>query len=160
MLELELTFSAGKTRSLESIFFAKQGRITRTSFVYKTSPLVRISLLISALNNRVMLFLSGNSYFIKVIENFFFSCVCISWYKHSRGWENYRPLSPSRILPTHNVFISGYANTENVFYCLSRLYKVLFPWNVSALIDRSKGLIHLMVSADQRTYLLFFLAEK
>ena len=72
MLELELTFSAGKTRSLESIFFAKQGRITRTSFVYKTSPLVRISLLISALNNRVMLFLSGNSYFIKVIENFFF----------------------------------------------------------------------------------------
>ena len=72
MPELELTFSAGKTRSLESIFFAKQGRITRTSFVYKTSPLVRISLLISALNNRVMLFLSGNSYFIKVIENFFF----------------------------------------------------------------------------------------
>ena len=77
MLELELTFSAGKTRGLESIFFAKQGRITRTSFVYKTSQLVRISVLISALNKRVMLFLSGNGCFIKVIENFFFLCLHI-----------------------------------------------------------------------------------
>ena len=44
--------------------------MTRTSFVYKTLRLVRISLLINALNKRVLLF-SGESYFIKAIENFF-----------------------------------------------------------------------------------------
>ena len=44
--------------------------MTRTSFVYKTLRLVRISLLINALNKRVLLF-SGKSYFIKAIENFF-----------------------------------------------------------------------------------------
>ena len=44
---------------------------TRTlSFVYKTSRLVRISLLISNLNKEVFLF-SRESYFIKAIENFF-----------------------------------------------------------------------------------------
>ena len=42
----------------------------RTSFAYKTSRLVRISLLINALNKRVLLF-SEESYFIKAIENFF-----------------------------------------------------------------------------------------
>ena len=58
-----------------------------------------------------------------------FSCVCISWYKHSRGWEsldsNANPplrlgfAQLSRILPNLLVFVSGYANTENVFYCLN-----------------------------------------
>ena len=38
--------------------------------MYKTSRLVRISLLINALNKRVLLF-SRESYFIKAIENFF-----------------------------------------------------------------------------------------
>ena len=72
---LELTFKTRKTRILESIFSAKQGLITRTSFVYRTSRLVRISLLISALNKRV-LFFSLESYFTKAIENSI-SCVCI-----------------------------------------------------------------------------------
>ena len=54
----------------QRIFFAKQRLITRTSFVYKTSWLVRISLLINALNKRVLLF-SEESYFIKAMENFF-----------------------------------------------------------------------------------------
>ena len=70
VFSLELTFLARKTRILESIFSAKQGLITRTSFVYKTLRLVRISLLISALNKRVLLF-PLESYFIKAIENFF-----------------------------------------------------------------------------------------
>ena len=43
--------------------FAKQGQITRTSFVYKTSRLVRICLLISALNKRVLLFSSGKLFY-------------------------------------------------------------------------------------------------
>ena len=63
---LELTFL---TRILKSIF-AKQELITRTSFLYKTSRLVRISLLISALNKRISFF-PGENYFIKAIENFF-----------------------------------------------------------------------------------------
>ena len=58
-----------------------------------------------------------------------YSCVCIAWYKHSRRWENsrqvYKPSTSSRVCmtvsnsPTPLVFISGYANTENVFYCLN-----------------------------------------
>ena len=67
----------------------------------------------------------------KLIDNFpsfveLFSCVCIAWYKHEMGWENSRQFaSPrlrlgfaklSKILPTPLAFISGYANTQNVFY--------------------------------------------
>ena len=109
-----------------------------------------------------------------------FSCVCVAWYKHSRGWENSRqlrktetkssvcitvsnspilwdpgavgragrkdatkvfkhtfvaPFNPARltpwvsedgILPTPLVFISGYANTVNVFCCLNLFLKVMY----------------------------------
>ena len=76
-------------------------------------------------------FFSG-SYFIKAIENLF-SRVCISWYKHSRGWESSRQLCKpstklSRILPTPLVFILGYANTKNVFYCLNGMFKFSEHW--------------------------------
>ena len=76
-------FKREKTRILESIFFAKQGLISRTSFVYKTSQLVRICLLISALNKRVLLFFSGKLFYNS--NRKLFSCVCISWFKHLRG---------------------------------------------------------------------------
>ena len=56
---------ADKTRILESTFFAKQRLIARTSFVCKTSRLVRISLLINALNKSVLLFLLGKLFFWK-----------------------------------------------------------------------------------------------
>ena len=112
-------FKREKTRILESIFFAKQGLISRTSFVYKTSQLVRICLLISALNKRALLFFSGKLFYKS--NRRLFSCVCKSWYKHSRGWENSRQLWLSRILPTPLGFISGYANTENVFYCFYKI---------------------------------------
>ena len=81
----------------------------RTSFVYKTSRLVRISLLINALNKRVLLF-SEESYFIKAIENFFpvFAYPDIN----TRGVEKilYSYANPQLRL--------GFANKENVFYCL------------------------------------------
>ena len=48
--------------------------------------LVRICLLISALNKRVLLFFSGKLFYKS--NRKLFTCVCISWYKHSRGWEN------------------------------------------------------------------------
>ena len=57
-------------------------------FVYKTLWLVRISLLISPLNKRVLLFFFGKLFYKS--NRKIFSCVCISWYKHSRGWENSR----------------------------------------------------------------------
>ena len=48
----------GGIKPLESMFIAKQELITRTlSFVYKTSRLVRISLLISNLNKEFFFFL-------------------------------------------------------------------------------------------------------
>ena len=43
----------------KAVFFAKQRLITRTSFVCKTSRLVRISLLINAINKSVLLFFLG-----------------------------------------------------------------------------------------------------
>ena len=54
--------------------FAKQGQIARTSFVYKTS--VRICLLISALNKRVLLFSSGKLFYKSNRKRF--PCVCIT----------------------------------------------------------------------------------
>ena len=87
--------------------------VRRTSFVYKTSRLVRIYLLISALNKRVLLFSSGKLFYKN--NRKLFPCVCISRYKHERGWENSQQLCV--------VFILGYANTENVFYCLNTKYK-------------------------------------
>ena len=80
--------------------------------MYRTSPLVRISLLINALNKKVLLF-SEESYFIKAIENFFpvFAYPDINTRGVGRNLDSYA--NPRR---TPLVFISGYANTENVFY--------------------------------------------
>ena len=92
----------------------------------KTLRLVRISLSISAIQ-RVLRFFSGNLFYKS--NRKLFPCVCIAWYKRSRRWENSRqlckPSTSSRVcitvstFPTPLVFISGYANTENVFYWLS-----------------------------------------
>ena len=94
--------------------------------MYKTLRLVRISLSIGAIQ-RVLRFFSGNLFY-KSNRNLF-SCVCIALYKHSRRWENSRqlckPSTSSRVCITVSnfstplVFISVYANTENVFHCLS-----------------------------------------
>ena len=115
----------------KSVFWKASFCKTRTDYaciVDKTLRLVRISVLISALNKRVLLFLSWKFFFYKS-NGKLFSCVCISWYKHPRGWEsldsNANPplrlgfAQLSRILPNLLVFVSGYANTENVFYCLN-----------------------------------------
>ena len=86
--------------------------------MYKTSRLVRISILINALKKRVLLF-SEESYFIKAMENFVFAYPDINTRRVGRILDSYA--NPRhRILPTPLVFISGYANTENVFYCLNR----------------------------------------
>ena len=61
----------------------------RKTFVDKVLRLVRISLLISAMQ-RVLRFFSGNLFYKS--NRKLFSCVCIAWYKHSRRWENSRQL--------------------------------------------------------------------
>ena len=66
----QVFFARADILSEKSILFGKKGLIKCTSFEYKTSRLVTISLLISALNNRVLLF-SWESYFIKALQNVF-----------------------------------------------------------------------------------------
>ena len=109
---------ARKTRILESIFSAKQGLITRASFVYKTLRLVRISLLISAPNKRVLLF-----FFWKLCyksNRKLFPCVCISWYKHSRGWENSRQLCKPSTSSRVCITVSNSPNPSRTYI---RLWK-------------------------------------
>ena len=85
--------------------------------IYATLRLVRISLLIIVLNKGVLLF-SGESYFIKAIENVFpaFAYPGINTRGVWRILDSYAKLS--RIVPTPLV----YANTENVCYCLIVVY--------------------------------------
>ena len=127
LFSLKLTFKARKIRILVSIFLQNKNWLRVEAFVYTTLRLVRISLLIGAIT-KSFAFFSGKLFYKS--NGKLFSCVCIAWYKHSRRWENSRPLckpstsslvyiTVSRILPTPLVFISCYANTENVFYCLN-----------------------------------------
>ena len=98
----------------------RTGQRVQTSFVYRTSRLVRISLLISALNKRVFLFFSGKL-FHKSNRRLFpvFAYPDINIRGAGRILDRYANPRRSRILPTAFEFISGYANTENVFYCLN-----------------------------------------
>ena len=114
-----------KNPFMESIFTAKQELITRSlSFVYKTSRLARISLLISNLNKEFFFFLGNiNKNNWKLL-----SCVCIAWYKHSRGWKNSwklcKPETTSRVCMTvsnssnpSSVYIRLCKHRKKVFYC-------------------------------------------
>ena len=118
---LDLTFWVRKTRILESIFFAKQRLITRTSFVYKTLRLVRISLLINALNKEVLLFFSGKLFY-KCNRNLF-SCVCISWCKQSRGWENSRQLCKPSTLSLVSITVSKLSQPFSCLYQAMQMRK-------------------------------------
>ena len=88
--------------------FCKQRLVTRTSFVYKISRLVMISLLINALNKRVLLF-SRESYFIKAIENFF------PVFKHSRGWVNSRQLCKPSASSRVCITVSNSPNPSSAY---------------------------------------------
>ena len=116
-------FKREKSVFWKEAFLQNKNWLREQDFVYKTLRLVRISLLISTITKSLRFF-SGKLFYKS--NKKLFSCVCIAWYKQSRrDWENPRqlrkPSSSSRvwILPTPLVFISGYANAENVFYCLA-----------------------------------------
>ena len=97
--------------------------------MYKTSRLVRICLLISALNKRVLLFSSGKLFYKSNWK--LFPCVCISWYKHSRGWESSRQLCKLSTSSWVCITVSNSPNLCRVhirlckhgklFYCLSNI---------------------------------------
>ena len=121
-------FKREKSVFWKESLFAKQELIT-PAFMYKTSRLVRISAL-SLPKKRVLRFFPGKLIYKSNRKRF--SCICIAWYKYSRSLENSQVmqtldivrtsqvcLTVSNILPTPLVFISGYANTENVSYSLS-----------------------------------------
>ena len=83
------SFVGWNIRILESIFLQNKNWLRVQDFVDKTLRLVRISLLISAIQ-RVLRFSSGNLFYKS--NRKLFSCICIAWYKYERGWENSRQL--------------------------------------------------------------------
>ena len=152
-----------KTLILESIFFAKQGLITRTSFMYKTSQLLRISLLINALNKRVWLFFL-EKLFHKSNRKLFF-CVCISWYKHSRSLENSRQLCKPSTLSQVCITVSNSPNPSCVCIRLCKHRKpflllkfitlicVLYSWKKkSSNFWYLHKWINVAVPLDNKTY--------
>ena len=86
---LKLTFEARKIRILESIFMENENWLHVQHFVDRTLRLVRIYLLISAVQ-RVLRFFSGKLFYKS--NGKLISCVFIAWYKHSRRWENSQQL--------------------------------------------------------------------
>ena len=83
---LKVTFQARKICIfLESIFLQNKNWLRMQDFVYKTWRLVRISVLIRTVTKSLHFFSGGLFY---KSNRKLFSFVCISWYKHSRDWEN------------------------------------------------------------------------
>ena len=86
-------------------------------FVDKTLPLVRISLLICAIQ-RVLRFVSGKLFYKS--NRKLFSCVCIAWYKHSRRWENSRQLCKPSTSSRVCITVSNSPNPSRVYIRLCK----------------------------------------
>ena len=91
---------SGHFKREKSVFWKASFCKTRTDYADKTLRLVRISLLISAMQ-RVLCFFFWGKLFYKSNRKLL-TCVCITWYKHSRRWENSRQGSMQTF-----VFVSG-----------------------------------------------------
>ena len=138
LFSLKLIFWARKIRILENIFLPnKNWKITRARPRVQDFETGK-NFSFNQYHNKELRF-SRESYLIYKSNGKLFSCVCIAWYKHLRRWENSRPLckpstsslvyiTVSRILSTPLVFISCYANTENVFCCLNGIQYQ--KWNI------------------------------
>ena len=111
---------ARKARILESIFWQNKNWLRVQDFVDKTLRLVRISLLISAIQ-RVLRFSSGNLFYKSNRKHF--SCVCITWYKHSRRWENSRQLCKLSTSSRVCITVSNSPNPSLVYIRLCKLGK-------------------------------------
>ena len=102
-----------KIRILESILLQNRNWLCEADFVYTILWLVRISLLIRAITESFAFF--SGKLFYKSNRKLFFLCLPSL---NTRAVKRIL-ITLSRIIPTPLAFISGYANTENVFYCLS-----------------------------------------
>ena len=80
------TFKVTKIRILESFFLQNKNWLREQDFVYQTSRLVRISLLISAITKSFAFFLAKVN--LQKQKKQLFCYICIAWRKRLRGWEN------------------------------------------------------------------------
>ena len=119
-----------------SIFFAKADILseknpyfwkasfckTRTDYACKTScktlGLVRISVLIGSLTKSFWEFFSAKLFYKS--NRKLFSCVCIVWYKHSRGWENPRQLCKPSTSSRVSINVSNSPNPSRVYIRLCK----------------------------------------
>ena len=111
---------ARKARILESIFWQNKNWLRVQDFVDKTLRLVRISLLFSAIQ-RVLRFSSGNLFYKSNRKHF--SCVSITWYKHSRRWENSRQLCKLSTSSRLCIIVSNSPNPSRVYIRQCKLGK-------------------------------------
>ena len=100
--------------------------------MYKTSRLVRISFLINALNKGVLLFFWGKLFYKS--NRKLFSCVCISWYKHERSWENSRQLCKPETKSRVCITVENSPNPSRVYIRLWKHGKRFLLINYKALI--------------------------
>ena len=114
---LKLTFYARKVPILESIFLQNKNWLCMQDFVDKTLRVIRISLLISAIQ-RVLHFFSGNLFYKNSRK--LFTCVCIAWYKHLRHWENSRQLCKPSTLSQVCITVLNSPNPSRAYIRLCR----------------------------------------
>ena len=115
-------FASADILSAKSPYFGKpllqnKNWLRVQDFVDKTLRLVRISLLISAIQ-RVLRFFSGNLFYKS--NRKLFSCVCIAWYKHSRRWENSRRLCKPSTSSRVCITVSNSPNPSRVYIRLCK----------------------------------------
>ena len=102
----------------------------------QASRLVRISLLINALNKRVLLFFLGKLFYKS--NRKLFSCVCISWYKHLRGWHKSRQLCKPSTLSRVCITVSNSPNPSPVYIRLCKHGKLFLLLKKHIGEERSK----------------------
>ena len=107
----------GKIRILESTFLQNKNWLCMQDFVYKTLWLVRISLLINAII-KSFAFFSGKLFYKS--NRKLFSCVCIAWYKHLRGWENSRQSCKPSTSSRGCITVSNSPNPSRVYIRLCK----------------------------------------
>ena len=120
-------------------------------FVDKTLWLVRISLLISAIQ-RVLRFVSGKLFYKS--NRKLFSCVCIAWYKHLRHWENSQQLCKCSTSSRVYIIVSNSPNPSCVYVRLCKRGKRFL-----LLKDTSTVEIIILGFARQRWTLLIDFAD-
>ena len=112
------------------IFFAKQRLITRKLRVQDVATGNHFSFNQCSFSRK--LFYKSNRKL--------FPCVCISWYKHSRRWENYRQLCKPSTSSRVCITVSNSPNPSRVYIRLCKHGKRFLLLKCSLLGNRLLGL--------------------